>query len=138
MKKANDRRYNQLPYVKELVKEYRRRFVQSGGRKREWQRIMADPVRRLKSRTYWAKYQRDLQDRVIEMYGNCCACCGETINEFLEIDHINNDGAQHRKTINRTRFLHWLLKERRDGFQILCSNCNMAKGRYGRCPHAPG
>ena len=22
-----------------------------------------------------------------------------------------------------------------EGFQVLCSNCNFAKGKYGSCPH---
>jgi len=67
-----------------------------------------------------------------------CACCGETHVEFLEIDHINNDGAMHRQTVGSgsTRTLRWL----RDngfpaGFQILCRNCNQAKHVYGVCPH---
>ena len=28
-----------------------------------------------------------------------CACCNEAMIEFLSVDHINNDGAKHRKNL---------------------------------------
>ena len=77
---------------------------------------------------------------VIERYGGKppkCACCGETIYEFLCIDHVNNDGAKHRKEIGgHSRTNEWLIKHNYpDGFQVLCYNCNMAKWLCGECPH---
>jgi hypothetical protein len=39
---------------------------------------------------------RDLKEEVIEEYGGCCNCCGEPNLAFLTIDHIFNDGANHR------------------------------------------
>jgi len=71
----------------------------------------------------------------LEHYGNKCACCGEFHNEFLAIDHIDNNGYQHRKEM-RTNIFDWLIKNNfPGGFQVLCHNCNMAKAFYGRCPH---
>lgn len=68
-----------------------------------------------------------------------CACCGERHVEFLEIDHVNNDGAKHRREINGgggTAVLRWLKSNRYPkGFQVLCRNCNFAKHLYGQCPH---
>lgn len=68
-----------------------------------------------------------------------CVCCGETIIEFLCIDHINGNGNKHRKEIGLERgqkMYHWLKKNNYpDGFQVLCCNCNTAKGLYGQCPH---
>lgn len=68
-----------------------------------------------------------------------CVCCGELEDSFLSIDHINNDGAKHRKEINvhsGDAFYLWLKKNNfPSGFQVLCYNCNMAKGIYGKCPH---
>jgi len=73
---------------------------------------------------------------VLQHYGGKCACCGETVYEFLTFDHINNDGAEHRKIIGKTRIARWLKKNNYpDGFQVLCANCNHAKGHYGHCPH---
>lgn len=75
---------------------------------------------------------------VIEHYGGKCVCCGEKRIEFLAIDHINNDGNEHRKKLT-TKIFYWLIKNNYpDGFQILCHNCNSSKAYYGYCPHWAG
>ncbi len=83
----------------------------------------------------WAK----TKNTVFGNYGGyICACCGETIRIFLTIDHINNDGAEHRRTIGGIgRFYRWLLKNGcPKGFQVMCRNCNWAKyANKGLCPH---
>lgn len=64
-----------------------------------------------------------------------CACCKESTYEFLSIDHVDNDGAAHRKKL-KSSIYRWLRQNNYpDGFQILCMNCNWAKGKYGKCPH---
>jgi hypothetical protein len=84
---------------------------------------------------------RRLKSKIMNHYGDCrCACCGESNIEFLQIDHIHNDGAKHRREIGIKRhgvaFYKWLLKNAfPPGFKVLCANCNMAKGFYGECPH---
>ena len=81
---------------------------------------------------------RPVRWTVLMHYGGIpqkCSCCGESEVKFLTIDHVNNDGAKHRKEIvgNLTQ---WLLKNGLpEGFQILCYNCNCAKGFFGTCPH---
>lgn len=63
-------------------------------------------------------------------------CCGETEEAFLQIDHINNDGAAHRRQLKEASIYKWLRKHKYPiGFQLLCANCNFAKGKNGRCPH---
>lgn len=66
-----------------------------------------------------------------------CVCCGETVIQFLGLDHINGGGRQHRRTVgNGYAYYRWLKKhEWPDGFQTMCHNCNQAKGQCGRCPH---
>jgi hypothetical protein len=68
-----------------------------------------------------------------------CACrsCPETMQEFLTIDHVNNDGAEHRKKNPAAISLApWLVSHGfPEGYQVLCFNCNIAKGINGRCPH---
>jgi hypothetical protein len=73
---------------------------------------------------------------VLAYYGNSCSCCGESLERFLSIDHINNDGATHRKTI-RTNIYKWLIRHKfPPGFQLLCMNCNFGKAQNGGfCPH---
>lgn len=71
-----------------------------------------------------------------------CACCGEKEVGFLTIDHINNDGAEHRRQIKNGAKGHidlkvWLnMNGFPKGFQVLCYNCNCAKAFVGVCPHA--
>jgi hypothetical protein len=79
-----------------------------------------------------------LKQYIIDEYGGKCACCGESQIDFLTIDHINNDGAAHKKE-HGTRFhlYAWLKRNNypKDNFQLLCYNCNCAKGKLGYCPH---
>lgn len=86
----------------------------------------------------WQRAAAKLRQRILDAYGNRCACCGETTPEFLTVDHFNNDGAEHRKLIGHgNHFYKWLAKHGfpQEDFQLLCWNCNCAKGRYGACPH---
>lgn len=84
-----------------------------------------------------------LREEVYNAYGTKCACCGEDTPEFLTIDHINEDGASHRKSIAPTRkctseeLYRWLKNNNYpSGFQTLCQNCNVGKFRNGGiCPH---
>lgn len=82
---------------------------------------------------------RDAKDRrtVFTHYGLKCQCCGEDDYFSLTIDHINNDGKEHRKTVNARRLYAWLIKNNfPPGFQALCCNCNFLKYRRaeGRNP----
>lgn len=76
------------------------------------------------------------KNAVFSHYGTRCACCGETEPLFLTVDHMNDDGYIHRKTIRSSSIYRWLVKNKfPDGFQLLCWNCNCAKGIHGGCPH---
>ena len=79
---------------------------------------------------------RELKEEVIGNYGGKCSCCGETQTEFLSIEHINGGGKKHRNSLKQG-FYYWLKSQRypKDNFELLCYNCNMAKGFYGYCPH---
>ena len=77
----------------------------------------------------------------LDAYGGpICSCCGETSVFFLTLDHINNDGAEHRRRTKGAsgKVLAWVLKKEGypPGFQVLCFNCNCGKARNGGvCPH---
>jgi len=66
-----------------------------------------------------------------------CACCGESQVEFLGLDHIEGGGNRHRKMgESATSIALWVQRHGfPPGFQVLCHNCNLAKGFYGVCPH---
>lgn len=83
------------------------------------------------------EYNRRQRLIVLEHYGNRCACCGETQFEFLAIDHKNNDGwKQRRAQRHGVYFMRWIIKNNfPSDLQILCHNCNLAKGFYKVCPH---
>lgn len=83
--------------------------------------------------------RRKVRNIVFLVYGNACACCGETMDKFLAIDHMDNNGAAHRRELgSKGRNLYRWLKQHNypSNFQILCHNCN--SGRHlngGVCPH---
>lgn len=86
--------------------------------------------------------RQKIKRRVFEAYGGCkCSCCGETHMEFLSMDHINNDGADHREALTGSRnngstLYGWLIRNNFPaGFRVLCFNCNFALGHFGYCPH---
>lgn len=86
------------------------------------------------------KKQRKLKSIVFSHYSKgtpTCACCGETILQFLTIDHINNDGGAHRAKIGANNIYPWLKRNNYpEGFQVLCFNCNCGKSvNKGTCPH---
>ena len=70
-----------------------------------------------------------------------CQCCGEKEIDMLTLDHINNDGARHRKFNPKTgkNLVGYVLRNNfPDGYQVLCMNCNFSKGKprnKGRCIH---
>lgn len=92
---------------------------------------------RRKTREYSFRAQQRRRGRAIAAYGGRCACCGEHRTEFLAIDHIHNDGKEHRRQLGAKNIYHWLEVNGypQDRFQLLCHNCNFAKNLYGQCPH---
>jgi len=95
-----------------------------------------------RGREYWQK----LRHEAIMTYGGYrCACCGETEEKFLSLDHVNNDGAEHRRSLGydgngkgaSSKILKWLKDhDYPEGFQVLCMNCNHGRARNGGiCPH---
>lgn len=92
-------------------------------------------------RIYNIVRNRELKQLVIDAYGGKCACCGEKLFEFLCIEHSRNDGAKQRRELKYGTgrdFYLWLSKRgfpKDLGLEILCFNCNCARGSYGYCPH---
>jgi hypothetical protein len=132
-------------YRANLGDEYRLRMVQR--RKDEIARMTPEEKLefRLKESRKTALLNEELRRQVFMAYGGySCKCCGETEPLFLSIDHVNNDGAEMRRSgvhsRGGTHFYQWLRKSGfPDGFQVLCMNCNVGKHRNGGvCPHQSG
>lgn len=84
------------------------------------------------------EYRRQLRLEGIQAYGGKCSCCGESQIEFLTLEHVHGrdtddttGGKGGEKAWMRLKKNGWP----KDGFTILCFNCNCAKGIYGICPH---
>lgn len=87
---------------------------------------------------------QELKSKVYSAYGNQCSCCGEEEREFLQLDHINNDGNEDRRLVFKGRnkgnyatfYRHVLnLGCPKSLYQLLCANCNWAKRCNSVCPH---
>ena len=92
---------------------------------------LKDPERK---RAQVRKCYKELKLQLLTHYGNgkcTCVVCGFDDIRALCIDHINNDGASHRKEINSKggyRTYYWLKRHGLpSGYQTLCANCNSIK-----------
>lgn len=130
---------NRKKYLKDYQKKWRKEN-QEHCRKQERERYHSKPKEWKDAQVLKNKLRRQrLRVEAINRYGGKCACCGEQHLEFLCIDHINNDGAKHRKILKTRSIGEWLkVKKYPKGFRVLCHNCNMARGIYGYCPHEGG
>jgi len=152
-----------MPYVdpderRRTNAEYQRRFRQRRKDAGLCERC-AEPVERgtkcagcaEKERVKQAAYRQRALDDLYDHYGGpTCVCCGETEPLFLTFDHVNSDGAEHRRLINSRRpasigqrgvsVMSLRADLKRRGWppvlQVLCMNCNMGRERNGGvCPH---
>ena len=104
--------------------------------KEKWIKNNPKKYKEQKRRSHW-----NIKVKTLKHYGGenpKCACCGEKEIKFLTIDHINNNGAKHRKELKKSgyNFYYWLKRNKYPSeYQVLCFNCNIAKGLYGKCPH---
>jgi hypothetical protein len=100
---------------------------------------------------------KNLRDLVYSHYSKiisksefpCCNCCGEFEMEFLTLDHIAGKKQMdsepelvklgYSSKFNGDGLWLWIKRNNfPEGFQVLCQNCNFAKGKRGNnntCPH---
>jgi hypothetical protein len=144
-----DRTRSQEPDRKERLRLADKKRQHSAGRlssqklskKRYREKLKNDPERYErtleKGRVTMRALNQKRKLKVLTHYGLKCKCCGESEIKFLTIHHMNNDGKEHRKIIgNGSPIYRWLIEnDFPSGFQVLCMNCNWAKGIYGECPH---
>lgn len=114
-----------MPKTKEEIAQYRKEWYQKNKAHHNGRRLAI---------------RHKLKQEVIDHYGGKCFCCGETILDFLCIDHIDGGGNQHRKEQKMSGgsgFHEWLKKNAfPEGFQTACHNCNFSKHKNkGVCAH---
>ena len=137
-----------IQWRKDALKKYYKDPAKDNARKIAYRKANLD-VCRSRERAYYEankdkwrvsgrKSRLALRLDVLIAYGGHCACCGENQYEFLSLDHMNNDGAAHRRTLKtRCEGVYRQLRQQGypEGYQVLCMNCNFAKGMHGACPH---
>lgn len=124
-----------LAYHKKHYAEYRGREAAKGRLYRIANR------ERIRERNKTLNRQRKMI--VLSHYGGTppsCACCGERGVDFLTLDHVHGRGKAHRRELGRTGNALYQYLVSHDfptdvEFQVLCFNCNCAKGFVGKCPH---
>lgn len=86
-----------------------------------------------------ANWRERLRTAVLDKMGGKCTCCGESCYSMLEIDHVNNDGTEHRKlrANNYGLYRDIINDECRYAVRLLCRNCNTSRARItgGGCEH---
>jgi hypothetical protein len=98
----------------------------------------ADPD---KWRTKSKKFRNIRRWECLTAYGGSpprcqCKCgCAESRFQILEIHHLEEDGAEHRKLIGGSGALIFWLKKMGfpPGFVVLCPSCHVAITRIGHC-----
>lgn len=105
-------------------------------RKRKWEAENRDKVI-IQKRESGRRANARLKNEIIEAYGGKCVCCGETTTEFMTIDHAYGRANDQEPRRTGKDLYRWLKKMGfpQDGFQLMCFNCNSARGFLGRCPH---
>ena len=135
----------------ELKKQREERKVKRREQSKESMRKLRMKPEHLESKALYykdvvSKKNLDLKLEVFNHYAKevtktdtvICACCGYSDFRFLSLDHIEsrkNVPIEEKKLggINLWRYL----KEKGLplGYQVLCHNCNIAKGDRKYCPH---
>jgi len=56
---------------------------------------------------------------------------------FLSLDHIDDNGSEHRRQVGKKKMYQWAKDNGfPGGFQVLCFNCNLGRQvNGGVCPH---
>ncbi len=109
----------------EIARAYRKQYYEAHKEDKQWRQEALAKAR---------QSYRELRLTVLTHYGHGkCACvrCGFMDIRGLTIDHINDDGAKHRKTReanNPGKLCRWLRNNNfPEGYQTLCMNCQSIK-----------
>lgn len=72
-------------------------------------------------------YALKLRQRVLDFYGKSCENCGCSVEEILELNHINGGGRSEARLIGTKSLYRKALKlEERTNYNLLCRVCNAA------------
>ena len=97
----------------------------------EYQQSILNKSEKPKGKTYVANKTaiRNLGTKFFNLYGHRCVICGEEHEEFLTLDHINDDGYKNGGHRGKEEYRKAGKTFSPDKYQVLCYNCNMSKNR---------
>lgn len=116
------RRYKEDPEYRAKWQAYKREYNKANRHKYRCSQPIGQAERR--------EFVKNAVVNVLTNGEGTCRMCGQGDQDVLCIDHVNNDGAVHRK-VDKTsngRIWDWMIRnDYPPGFQVLCYNCNMKK-----------
>lgn len=135
--------YSAMVYERDrpaILLERASHYAANGDRIRAERAAKRTPDTRARAAELQRARYRLLRAEVIGAYGGACACCAEAETIFLELDHVDDSGAAHRREIGRGSYLTYRSVKKAgfppDKFRLLCANCNQGRQRNsGVCPH---
>lgn len=132
-------------HLREFEPEYLEQYY-DGIRKRRYDRYHSDEeyrqrqlaLKKIQNKKMYPIYKK----QAIAHYSNgtmkcMCPDCDENRLQFLTIDHINGGGNKHKTEIKNRNIYRWLAINNfpsKPALQVLCYNCNCARGNRGKCP----
>ncbi len=148
----------------EEMKDYERNYIRTckscrSKYNKDWRKNNPDKVKHnaqkhstknsAKTRAYQRQYARNIKKKVMHHYSPNGTCqwpgCDWNNIDALSIDHINDNGVQHRRTLYKekgrrgggNRFYLWIIKNNfPEGLQVLCMNHQWVKrANYYRRQH---
>ena len=163
--KENQRNYKASDKGKATLKQYnegkgketRKRYNATPERKATLKAYHANPVNRKKAKNIRTDNRLEVLQVLSKRLSNsdipCCNCCGLNSHlDFLDIDHIAGrvemnsikelTDLGYSSKLNNISILKWIKDNnylsdlQTEYFQILCKNCNQAKGnsKDNKCP----
>lgn len=120
------------PYVAQLSPEKaakrRKRRAEAAQR---WRAKQQKPLDRLLRGHVEKRHRATYKEAAVNVYTNgnaACVWCGQADIDVLCLDHVNNDGANHRRTRRTANIYRYVcMNDYPEGFQVLCFNCNIKK-----------
>lgn len=132
-------------YKDSYAKYYKKNIEKLCARSRKWHKDHPKERRIIRMRTYWKNKEVENEKSraytfkrkllVLHAYGGKhpkCKRCPVDDVRLLELDHIYNDGAKHRREVKAigAGFYGWIIRNNypnKKRYQILCKNCNHLK-----------
>lgn len=80
-----------------------------------------------KSASMW-KFRAELRPRLLALYGDKCAKCGESNLKVLQLNHIHGGGKKDRRKSGGKYYLYGAIlsgNRNKEDYNLLCANCNI-------------